>query len=194
MKINAHVYVEKEKKTLGNCIETNGTKIKEINEEETYRYLGMEESIKYDNIINKGNIVKEFKRRIRKIWSSEFNAHNKVIAANMFAIPLLIFSFGILNRTSEEILKKIMNMNNSLQRKSDTDRLYISRKKGGRGLRNIEDEFLCKVVGLVQHFQNVKNTNLFIHKVIDHEKDHLITINNTIRNELLQGLKIKNWE
>jgi len=208
----------KEKKSLGNCIEMNGTKIKEINEEETYRYLGMEESIKYDNIINKGNIVKEFKRRIRKIWSSELNARNKVIATNTFAIPLLTYSFGILNWTREEILgfdiitRKIMNMNNSLQRKSDTDRLVIARKKGGRGLRNIEDEFLCKVVGLVQHFQNVKNTNPFIHKVIDHEKDHLITINNTIRNELnlindvegrndtiemkrqLQELKIKNWE
>ena len=49
---------ERKKKSLGNCIEMNGNKIKEINEEETYRYLGMEEPIKYDNIINKGNIVK----------------------------------------------------------------------------------------------------------------------------------------
>ena len=57
-----YIYVEKGKrKSLGNSIEINGVKIQEIEEESTYKYLGMEESISYNNKMNKENILKEYK-------------------------------------------------------------------------------------------------------------------------------------
>ena len=147
MWIYIYIYVEKgNRKPLGNSIEINGVKIQEIEEESTYKYLGMEESISYNNKMNKDNILKEYKRRLRRIWASELNAYNKVIATNMFAVPVVTYSFGVLRWTREDVLnfdkttRKIMNMNNSLNRRSDIHRIYLPMKNGGRGLRNIKEE------------------------------------------------------
>ena len=47
--------------------------------------------------------MKEYMKRIRKIWSSELYSDNKVIAQNTFAIPVLTPTFGIVKWTKEEL-------------------------------------------------------------------------------------------
>ena len=49
--------------------------------------------------------MKEYMKRIRKFWSSELYSNNKVIAHNMFAIPVLTTTFGIINWAKEELEK-----------------------------------------------------------------------------------------
>ena len=51
-------------------IEINGLKVRELTDEEEYKYLGQDESVGYNGPQNKDRIVKEYKKRVRKIWSS----------------------------------------------------------------------------------------------------------------------------
>ena len=75
----------------------------ELEDGEQYKYLGQDECVGYDNTLNKDRVLKEYFRRIRKIWNSELYANNKVIAHNTFAIPVITPTFGILNWTKDEL-------------------------------------------------------------------------------------------
>ena len=187
----AYVNIKKGKRhSLGKDIILNGVKIRELQDEETYKYLGLHESITSNVDMNKSSITKEYNRPLRKIWKSELNAYNKVIATNGFAIPIITYTIGLLDWTNEEIKKldkqtrKVMNINNSLHRRSDVDRIYLKRSKGGRGLRNIEDEFLSKSVALTQHLISIKENNEFAKCVLNHEKENLVKLDDMIRKDL----------
>ena len=104
-----------------------------------------------------------------------------------------------------------MNINNSPHRRSDIDRLYLKRLKGGRGLRNIEDEFLSKSVAITQHLITIKEKSEFVRCVVEHETNNLVKLDSLIRKDLdieinvidksygdivknkLQVIKEKNW-
>ena len=61
---------------------------------------------------------------------------------NIWAVATMKYGAGILKWTKEELEKldrqtqKIMTMNGALHPKSDLDRLYIARQRGGRGLQS----------------------------------------------------------
>ena len=63
--------------------------IQEIKERDNYKYLGINESVRIDGPLNKDRIRKEYNSRVRKIWKSELNGYNKVIAHNAFAVALV---------------------------------------------------------------------------------------------------------
>ena len=77
-----------------------------------------------------------------------------------------------------------MNMNNSLNKRSDVDRLYIKRSCGGRRLRNIEEEFLSKIESLCEHLIVIAPKSKYIEKVDKHENQSLFTLNQLIKNDL----------
>ena len=66
----AYMYIERGKrKSLGEMININGVKIKELEEGDTYKYLGQDESVGYDGPINKERVLKEY----LKPWSNELD-------------------------------------------------------------------------------------------------------------------------
>ena len=131
----------------------NELTLQEIKEGDNYKYLGIDESVRIDGPLNKDRIRKEYKSRVRKIWKSELNGYNKMIAHNAFAVALVTPSIGILKWTKKEIsdldviTRKILTMTSSFHRAGDTDRLYAHRSKGGRGLRSMEDLYEIRMVG-----------------------------------------------
>ena len=60
--------------------------IQPIKERDTYKYLGQDENINFDGPINKERVTKEYFTRVRKLWTSELSAYNKVITHNSFAL------------------------------------------------------------------------------------------------------------
>ena len=62
---------------------------------------------------------------------------------NIWAVAVMRYGAGIVKWTKEELEKldkqtrKIMTMNGALHPKSDVDRLYIARQRGGRGLQSV---------------------------------------------------------
>ena len=49
--------------------------------------------------------------------------------------------------------RKLMTMHKALHPRDNVDRLYVSRKEGGRGLANIEDSFDASIQGLKDYIQ-----------------------------------------
>ena len=67
----------------------NGVAIKPLKDGDSYKYLGQDENIGYVGPLNKARVTAEYKKRVRKIWSSELSAYNKHIPHNVFALPVL---------------------------------------------------------------------------------------------------------
>ena len=112
----------------------------------------------------------EYLRRVRKVWNSQLNASNKTIAHNVFAVPVLTPTTGILDWSKEEVqqldikTRKTMAMAGCLHKRSDVERLYTPRKQGGRGLTSVEDIFTSRTVSLATHIENNKDQNPFLQK------------------------------
>ena len=93
----------------------------------------------------KEKIQKEYLRRTRKLLETKLNSRNLIKEINTWAVPLVRYSAPFLKWTRDELkqmgqrTRKLMTMDKALYPRDDVDRLYISRKEGGRGLASIED-------------------------------------------------------
>ena len=82
--------------------------------------------------------------RLRQMRSSELSGKNKVSATNMLAVPILLYSFGVVKWTWEELhqldvgTRKNMHLNRNLHPKSSVPRLHLPQHQGGRGLLSLE--------------------------------------------------------
>ena len=138
--------------------------------------MGIDESIGIEGPLNKQRVIKEYKTRVKKIWGSELNGYNKAIARNAFAVPVVTPTIGILKWTKKEIndldiaTRKITTMTGGSHRASDIDRLYVERKKGGRGLRSIEDMYEIRMVELMEHLEQMKEKHSLLKEVEVHER------------------------
>ena len=65
----AYLYIESgRRKSLGDTIDINGLHLKELEEGNTYKYLGQDEAVGFASPLNKEKVTKEYYRRVRKIW------------------------------------------------------------------------------------------------------------------------------
>ena len=93
----------------------------------------------------KDMIRKEYLRRTRKLLETKLSSRNLIKGINTWAVPLVRYSGPFLKWTREELkqmeqrTRKLMTMHMALHPRDDVDRLYVSRKKGERGLAKIED-------------------------------------------------------
>ena len=91
----------------------------------------------------KDKIKKEYYKRVRQLTSSNLNGRNTMRAINSWGVSLVRYSAGILKWTKDELktmdrkTQKIMTMDRMYHSQSDTDKLYIPRMEGGRGLLSI---------------------------------------------------------
>ena len=76
----------------------------------------------------KVKIRKEYKRRIKLVLKSELNARNKIAAINTLAVPVILYSYGVIDWKLDEIqdldrmTRKQLCMNQMLAKKADVDR------------------------------------------------------------------------
>jgi hypothetical protein len=81
----------------------NNREIQELEQGKMYRYLGIEESEGIQHQQMKDRLKQEYNRRVRMVLKSELNARNKITAIGALAVPILRYSFGIINWRLEEI-------------------------------------------------------------------------------------------
>lgn len=133
--------------------------IKNLDQYETYKYLGVDENADIQHDQMKAKVKKEYYRRTRLILSSKLNSKNKINAINTLAIPVPSYSFGILNWKRDEIqemdrrTRKLLTMHGMHHPRADADRIYIKRKNGGRGLIELQDAYETAVVGLGSYIE-----------------------------------------
>ena len=82
--------------TSNNHIDSS-VNIKELEQERTYKYLGVNEGDGIQHAATKEKIRKEYYRRIRLIIKSELNASTRVETISTVAVPVVTYSFNIIN-------------------------------------------------------------------------------------------------
>ena len=91
----------------------------------------------------KNMIGKEYLRRTRKLLETKLSSRNLIKGINTWAVPLVRYSGPFLKWTREELkqmdqrTRKLMTMHKALHPRDDVDRLYVSRKEGGREKQNL---------------------------------------------------------
>ena len=120
----------------------------------------------------KDTIRKEYLRRTRKLLETKLSRRNLIKGINTWAVPLVRHSGPLLKWTRDELkqmdqrTRKLMTMHKALHPRDDVDRLYVSRKEGGRGLASIED-----------------SVDASIHRLEDYKEKHERGLITTIRND-----------
>ena len=141
------------KKVSAEGIPLNGNQvIQDLDQAETYKYLRMEEGEGVQHHKMKVKIRKECKRRIKLVLKSELKARNKIAAINTLAVPVILYSYGVIDWKLDEIqyldrlTRKQLCMNWMLAKKADVERIYLQCQEGGRSLTNLEKEYKVTMI------------------------------------------------
>ena len=134
--------------------------IQDLDQAETYRCLGMEEGEGILHHKMKVKSRKEYKRTIKIVLKLELNTRNKIAAINTLAVPVILYSHGVIDWKLNEIqdldrmTRKQLWMNWILAKKADVDRIYLPCQDGGRLLMNPEKEYKATMIGLQTYMTN----------------------------------------
>ena len=125
-------------------------------------------------------IWKECYRQVRAILHTKRNAKNKLEAFNTLAIPVVTYSFNVINWNLEEIrrmdrkVRKLLTKNRMHHQKGDVNRMYVPRKEGGSGMVNLEMSFRRTTIGLNTYLLSSDDGMLKL--LLQHEKKKLHSV------------------
>jgi exonuclease III len=109
--------------------------IKELEPMKVYKYLGVAENHNIEHKNEKEKFKMEYVRRLRLILSTELSAKNKMQATGSLAVPVLRYSFGIINWDQEKIQKldrktrKMLTIHGQHHPRADIDHLVVPRRR-----------------------------------------------------------------
>ena len=75
--------------STGNIVMNDDTEVQELDQEEVYKYLGVDENDGIQHSKMKEKIRKEYNRRVRLILRTELNGINKAEAINSLGVPVI---------------------------------------------------------------------------------------------------------
>ena len=142
----------------------------------------------------KESTKKEYIKRLRSILKSDINAYNMASAITTFAMPILRYGFGILRWTQAEIrgidrkTRKIMTKYGFHHPKSNTNRLYIPREFGGRGVISAMDCYRQECNGIAYYLSN-NNHDPFVDIVKKSEAKKIRGLMSFAKNENMKVFK-----
>ena len=133
---------------------------------ESYCYLGIAESDEFHHDSMKATLVAKYKYRVKKILSSCLTGKHIIHAINIFAVPLLRYSAGLIKWTLQELqqldvkTRKLLSLYHAFSVNGDVDRLYMPWSDGGRGLLSVSDVVACECGSLYAYVSNSSNRHL----------------------------------
>jgi hypothetical protein len=133
----------------------------------------------------KERLKQEYNRRLRMILKSELNPRNNITAIGALAVPVLGYSFGIIIWRIEDIkidrkTRKILTMYKVHHPKADTDRLYVKRKGGGRGLVQVEAAYKAEITSIAEYLNTNYKVDQFVNIVKSYDSTQP-TVNSIIK-------------
>ena len=147
----------------------NLDKIRTLEENETYKYLGILEADTIKQV--------QMKDTIRKLFETKLSSRNLIKGINTWAVILVRYSGPFLKWTRDELkqidqrTRKLMTIHKALHARDDVERLYVSRKEGGRGLACIEGSVDASIQWLKDYIEK-------------HERGLIITTRNDTDNTI----------
>ena len=112
------------------------------------------------HIVDYKVLMEKYLRRTRKLLQTKLSCRNLIKGINTCAVLQVRYLGPFLKWTREELkqmdqrTRKLMTMHKALHPRDDVDRLYVSRKQGGRGLASIEDYIEKHERGLITTIRN----------------------------------------
>ena len=137
----------------------NDEKIRTLGENETYKYLVILEADIIKQVEMKDKMWNKYLRWTRKLLETKLCSRNLIKGINTWAVHLVRYPGPFLQWTRDELkqmdqrTRKLMTMHNALHPRDDVDRLYVSRKKEGRGLASIEDSVDASIQRLEDYIE-----------------------------------------
>ena len=139
----------------------DGTQLRALGEEESYKYLGVLEADHVLHEESKERLKKEYIRRVKKCLKSKLNGGNMVKAINIWAVSLMRYSVGIVEWTKADLdvtdrkTRKLM-IYGMIHPRTNVSRLYLPRSEGGRGLLSVSDSVNIKRRSLQCHVSSTQ--------------------------------------
>ena len=152
----------------------NGYSFKQLKIDQTYKYLGINESGKINHSIIRDQLTKEYFRRVKNITNSYLNARNLLKGINTYAVPVLMYSFGVINYNNSDLkridvkTRKLLAIKKVHQQKADLERLYLPITSGGRGLINIENLYKAHILKYKLYLE--KKSDYLIEAIVQHDQ------------------------
>lgn len=156
----------------------NGDKIEAMEENETYKYLGVQQGRRIEHKMIKNDLRNAYNQRIKNVLKSKLNAGNITKAINTYAVPILTYSFGVINWTAtdlEELQRKtrvLMTKHRMHHPKSAVERTTIPRNEGGRGLVDIINIHSEQKKGLRKYFHTKQSESIMHKAIVKADKNH----------------------
>ena len=79
------------------------TTIRQLDQDETYKYLEIEEGNGIQHSKLKGKIREDGCSRVRGILKAELNSDNRIETINTLAMPVVQYSFNVINWTLQDL-------------------------------------------------------------------------------------------
>uniref|UniRef100_A0A8C4WGB1 Reverse transcriptase domain-containing protein n=1 Tax=Gopherus evgoodei TaxID=1825980 RepID=A0A8C4WGB1_9SAUR len=109
-----------------------------------YKYLGVPQSHGNHDEEARKSATSKYHQRIRQVLKSQLSGKNKIHAINRYALLVIRYPAGIVSWPKEDMeaadvkTRKLLTMHGGFHPKSNTQRLYTSRKEGGQGLVSVK--------------------------------------------------------
>jgi hypothetical protein len=112
-----------------------GGAVEPMDENESYKYLGMQQTCGIEHKHIKETLKKKFFKRVKAVLKTKVNGKHIIKAINTYVISLLIYSFGTIKWTQMELHDIQTKINKSFTKfhihhpKSARERLTLPRKQ-----------------------------------------------------------------
>ena len=116
--------------------------LQNLKKHETYKYLGFQQNTRIHHTEIKQHIQQQY--RLTQLLKTKLISRNLTKATNTYVIPILTYSFGIINWTTTDINNISIITRAQLTKyqkhypKACKERMTIAREVGGRGLIDIQ--------------------------------------------------------
>ena len=154
----------------------DGDKITELNNIQSYKYLGIEENTTVKAKHMKAKLKTEYFSRIKRILKTKLNSKNIIKAINTFAVPSISYGFAILDWSVTELdiidreTRSLLKKSHILHNQSNNIRLYLPRKEGGRDLLQICNQYKKATINLCRYIETTNERLLKLVRYWDQQQ------------------------
>ena len=139
-----------------------------INQNTTYKYLGLPQSNIVDQKSSKQRIITEFSERAATISTTKLNFINLRTAMNETCVSLINYTTGILEWSQNElkefnnVIIKTLKAMKYQERSSNIDRVFLSKELGGLGFRALPQVHNSQVLRMGERIEARGTENLIL--------------------------------
>ncbi|XP_044757740.1 uncharacterized protein LOC123315901 [Coccinella septempunctata] len=141
----------------------DGREIRSLGVEDSYKYLGIQQTHEIRQQENKREAESELFRRTRKALGTQLSGKNIITAINMWAVPAFTCTAGALSWSKTNLqridqkIRTTLTKHGLLHPNSAVERIYLPRRTGGRALSSLEDTCQREEKNIIDYFRKRNN-------------------------------------